>query len=125
MLNAFWDVNSHIWLCLSLPNCGLSVISFRKIFIFLPHLPFSFPYCHSIATSFSLSALTFSSLSPLNIYNLVTLLFLRLPVHLDAPISLPSIPPLCHQIGELSEEKPILTSNASLSICLHPIYTAS
>ena len=78
-----------------------------------------------VATScffFFHSAFTLSSFSPFNIYNPVTPLFLSLPAHWKSPP--PSIPPLCHQIAELSEEEPVLTSNASLSICLHLISTA-
>lgn len=52
-------------------------------------------------------------------YNPVTL-----PPHLNTSTPPPSMPPLCHQIGELSEEKPVLTSNTSPSICLHPVSTA-
>lgn len=82
------------------------------------HLLFFFVFFHS--------ALTFSSFSPFNIYNPVTALFLSLPAHWKShiPPLPPSIPPLCHQIAELSEEEPVLTSNASMSICLHLISTA-
>lgn len=98
VLNAILILSPHL-------SLYLLFVSLSPPHVFPLTLPSSIP--HSLRLIFTTLVLSCSWLSP---------------AHLNTPHPHPT-PHLCHQIGELSVEKPVLTSNASLSICLHPIST--